>query len=163
MEHSCTLSQLITMLSWTPQLCHLNCELLNESNQFIGEDVTITLPNLTHISINTCYVQFDIFEIFIKKISSQLQVLHITTSSDTAYLNGGRWERLLVQHMPHLRLFEFKHQEFVEDYFELTTDHALINRFTSSFWTKRKLVTELIMDIIDWSSIEIIYSIHPYR
>ncbi len=162
-DHSCTLPKLIAMLSCTPRLCYLYCELLDKSNQFIEEDMKILLPNLTHISIDICHVKFDKFEIFIKTIGSQLQILRITTSEDTAYLNGGRWERLLVQYMPHLRIFKFNHQELVEDDFEFTTDHALIHQFTLPFWTRRQWVVELIILIGIWGCHEIAYSIHPYR
>jgi hypothetical protein len=121
------------------------------------------MSNLTHITIGRCYLQFDRFEIFIKKISLQLQVLRITASNDTAYLDGNRWERLLVQHMSHLRKFNFDYRQSVEDTLELITDHAHVHRFTSSFWTERQWVIELIISIFDSSSIKITYSIHPYR
>jgi len=91
------------------------------------------MSNLTHITIGRCYLQFDRFEIFIKKISSQLQVLPITLSNDRAYLDGNQWERIIVQHMSHLRKFDYDYRHFVEDSLELTTDHALVHRFTSSF------------------------------
>ncbi|CAF3151709.1 unnamed protein product, partial [Rotaria sp. Silwood2] len=163
LDHSCTLYVLTSMLSCTPQLYYLYCGFLHESNQCIQNDIKITLSNLISITIGRCYVQFDEFEIFIRKISSQLQILRITTSNDTAYLDGDRWEQLFTEYIPNLRKFEFKHHEFIEDNFEFTIHHALIHRFTSSFWIKRHWFIELIIDILDWSGIEIIYSIHPYR
>jgi hypothetical protein len=124
--------------------------------------VKIKLPKLTHLSIDRCDVQFDEFEIFIKKIRSQLQVLRFTTSKDTAYLNGDRWEQLLMQYLPHLRIFEFKYENVSSDY-ALIQAHPLISRFTSTFWIERQWVSEFIVEIDDCGDNFITYSIHPYR
>jgi hypothetical protein len=163
MDHSSTIRELISILSSTPQLCRLKCELLNELNQSIGEDVKLTLPYLTHIFIDDCPLQFNDFEIFIRKVGSQLQVLRVNTSNDTAYLDADRWERLLSKQMPHLRRFEFQHCEFVLFEFEFTQHHALLRRFTSPFWTKRRWIIELTIEIFHWIGIGITYSIHPNR
>jgi hypothetical protein len=54
MEHPCTLSKLVAMLSSTPQLRHLYCQFLHGSNQSIGNNFEIILPNLTYLSFCNC-------------------------------------------------------------------------------------------------------------
>ncbi|CAF4837028.1 unnamed protein product [Rotaria socialis] len=162
MNHSCTFIGLTSILSCTPQLCYLNCMMLNEPSDSIKECVKIALSNLTSIKIGKCYLSFDKFEIFIQNVCAELKVLHINTYSDTAYLNGSRWEQSIQQNMPHLCKFEFQYHEIVEDTFEFTPHHALMDQFVSSFWIKKQWTIEILIDILDWSGIEIIYSVHPY-
>jgi hypothetical protein len=162
MNHPCTSIQLIILLSYTPQLRHLHCRILAKSNEIIGEHVDITLPNLTHLSIDKCDAVFDEFEIFIKQIGSQLQVLRVTTSKNVEYLNGHRWEQLIVQSMPHLRIFDFKY-EINFGASECGTDDVRIVEFISTFWIERQWICEFNIQIDDWEDKFIIFSIHPYK
>jgi hypothetical protein len=162
-DHSCSLEDLISIFSFTPQLNRLICKELIRSNDNIKIEVPLILDNLTRIQIYECYLVFDKLETFIKMISSQLRVLHITTYWDATYLDADRWKRLISEHMPHLRELDFQHHEFIDDDFEVTKYHKLINRFRSSFWLMRQLVFELAVDVNDWTWSELIYSIHPYR
>ncbi|CAF4015793.1 unnamed protein product, partial [Rotaria magnacalcarata] len=50
-NHSCTFIGLTSILSCTPQLCFLNCMILNEPSDSIKEYVKIALSNLTSIKI----------------------------------------------------------------------------------------------------------------
>jgi hypothetical protein len=162
-NHSCSLNDLISILSYTHRLNHLTCRELIRSNENITQKATINLPNLTYISILECYLIFDILEPFIKKISSQLQVLRINTYWYASYLDANRWERLISEYMPYLREFSLQHHEFIDDDFEITENHKRINQFISSFWISHQYIFELAIDVNDWSWSEIIYSIHPYR
>jgi hypothetical protein len=68
---------------------------LFELDSNIKEETSIILPNLTYLVIEECHTSFDEFGIFIKKISSQLQVLPINTFEDEIYIDPYRWKRLI--------------------------------------------------------------------
>src|SRR5262249_17480230 len=138
-DHSCSLHDLLNIFSYTPYLCRVVCKRLIQTNQCI-EKATILLPYLTHISIGNCLLQFDELEVLIKKISSQLKVLCVSTSNDETYLDADRWERLISQYLPHLVNFYFEYCKIINDNFQVTQNHAQINRFTSSFWLKRRWI-----------------------
>ncbi len=163
MEHPCTLSKLVAMLSSTPQLRHLYCQFLHGSNQSIGNNFEIILPNLTHLSFCKCKIPFDKLEILIKKIGRQLQVVRLTITDDKAYFNGDRWRQLLAYYTPHLRLFEFEHQETIKHAFESTTDHALIHHFTSTFWKKPYWIIKFNFFLDIWPDLYIIFSITSHK
>ncbi|CAF2742025.1 unnamed protein product [Rotaria sp. Silwood2] len=78
------------------------------------------------------------------KITSQLEVLRITTHQDIAYLDADRWEQLIVQHMPQLRRFDFDHHhKLLYNEYEYNYLSLSINRFNSPFWIKRQWIFEL--------------------
>ncbi|CAF4160454.1 unnamed protein product, partial [Rotaria sordida] len=101
-NHICTLSELMSILYHTPQLRHLICDNLVESDSNVQTERSMILSNLVYIRINVCDIDFDEFEMFMK-ISSQLQILHISQEYGKAYLDADRWKRLIIKHMPHLR------------------------------------------------------------
>ena len=162
-NHSCTLKDLISILSFTPRLNRLICKELIKSNENIRIQVPLILDKLICIRICECYLVFDELETFIKIISSQLRALRLTTYWDAAYLDADRWKRLISEHMLHFRELYLQHHEFIDDDFALTEYHTLLNGFTSSFWLERQLVFEFTIDVNDWSWSEIVYSIHPFR
>jgi hypothetical protein len=162
--HSCTFNELIAILSYTPRLCRLSCTEVDFSATDNGKRNVITISNLTHISINQYYENFDKLEIFILQKSSQLQVLRIGVRADLTYLDADRWERLISQYLTHLRIFEFRYTEPIDEDLALIQSHELINRFNSSFWIERKWLLRIDIDTDDWmDQYAIIYSIFSYR
>jgi hypothetical protein len=162
-DHDCTLDEVIMLLSCTPQLCRLTCSRVDEPKKIIPPEAFTTISSLKRISIDMCYAKFDELEMFITKISPQLQVLRINSLNDATYLDADRWERLISQHLLHLDKFEFNYEETIDEDWEITPYHALINRFNSSFWIKRKWLFRLCIDTNDWIDNTITYSIFPYR
>ena len=74
----------------------------------ISTVLPIKLDNLTHIFIEICYIKFDDFEIFIKKVYSKLKSLCvIIESQDIFYLNAIRWENLINESLPYLEKIIF--------------------------------------------------------
>jgi hypothetical protein len=138
-----TVDELAIILSYTPQLRRLICSHLLNSDLYVRIDESSILCNLTHIYIHKCRLQFNVFEMFIKKICSQLQVLRLATSEDVAFLDADRWENLIVQYIPNLRKFEFEYEEKIPNSFQLQLHHQQINRFLSSFWVERQWYFEL--------------------
>ncbi len=163
MEHSCTLSKLVAMLSSTPQLRHLYCQFLHGSNQSIGNNFEIILPNLTYLSFCKCKIRFDELEILIKKIGPQLQVVRLTTTDDKAYFNCDRWRQLLAHYTPHLRLFEFEHQEAVSIASVYIADQTHLHHFTSTFWKKPYWIIKFNFFLYIWLDLCIIFSINSHK
>jgi len=129
-NHRCTLHELNFILSCTSNLRCLTCQRLFDSDSVFST----TLSNLTHISINNCYFNFDEFEIFIKQISSKLRVIRfINRSNDTAYLDANRWERLILRYIPVLCKFDLKFFENLSTSHSFTLYHTRMNQFTTSF------------------------------
>ncbi|CAF2033047.1 unnamed protein product [Rotaria magnacalcarata] len=119
----------------------------------------IKLHSLTHLTMTLYNLEFDDFEEFLLKLCSPLQLFDAKIKSrDRSYLNADRWERFISQNMTSLIRFTFRYSDIIDDEFELTFYHSLINRFTSSFWIDRKWFFKLFI-----KENELIYSIRPYQ
>ncbi|CAM4822183.1 unnamed protein product [Rotaria magnacalcarata] len=157
--HRCTFNQLTSILLHTPRLSHLHCFNIIESKDQSKSELMIKLHNLTHLTMTLYNLEFDELEEFLLKLCSQLQLFHVKIESrDRSYLNADRWERFISQNMPSLIKFIFRYTDTIDDEFELTFYHSLINRFSSSFWIDRKWVFKLFIE-----EDELIYSIRPYQ
>jgi hypothetical protein len=157
------LSELISILSYTPQLRHLTCRHLFNTSLTFGQENMFVLPNLTCIQMNQSRLSFQEFEIFIKMISSQLHTLCFTTFESIEYLDAGRWQNLIEIYMPHLRTFKFSYEERIPNNFQVNLNHQQINQFKSSFWLKQQWNFELEIYASPTGHNRIIYLIHPYR
>jgi hypothetical protein len=120
---------------------------------------------LTDINLTFHDVSFDEVEKFISKISHQLQRLRLTIHMNNTFLCADRWERLIINHMPHLYMFDFIYYIFK---YTLPNDYIISNllfdRFKSLFWQNRNW----FFKYQHWSCnnddfAEIFYSTHPYR
>ncbi|CAF4048302.1 unnamed protein product [Rotaria magnacalcarata] len=151
----CAFNELLTILSYTPQICHLKLG----NSVGIHKDIQtlpITLLNLTDISIPVDHVICDEFEILIRKIDAKLKVLHITTqSNDLEFLNARQWKQLILKYFPQLDEFYLQYiDKFNIEYQYL----GGCDQFLSSFWIERQWIFEVE---IDHESIT--YFIRPYR
>ena len=155
-DYHCTVGDLSLILTHTPQLRRLNLSKTLTSFQHIIS--SLVLSDLTHLHIHKCDMPFGQFEALITKVSSQLQVLTLSTFEHSSYLDANLWEQLISQHMPQLRKFHFQHRESSDNNHQLTPYHQLINQFTSPFWTDRQWIFEITIDGLDF-----LYSIQPYR
>lgn len=156
-----TLQALIDIISLTPKLHRLTCDQLSKSyNNYVSGNFKI-LSNLTHMTIHRCNEVFTNVEIFLGRISSQIQVLRLTVVDIRDYLDTDRWELLIINHLPHLRVFQFHFHDFPADNFAIETHHQRLNRFLSSFWIKRQWFLQFTIDQCS-SRPTVIYSIVPY-
>ncbi|CAF4902542.1 unnamed protein product [Rotaria sp. Silwood1] len=145
-DHNCSVNQLMSLLKSTPQLRRLQCKCLINLDRIMENKDKLILSHLLYISIAQCCLRFDKFETFITKISSQLEVLHITTYRDIAYLDADRWEQLIVQHISHLRRLNFNHyHQVLYNKCKYDDFSVLTNRFNSPFWIQRQWIFELKM------------------
>ncbi|CAF2946029.1 unnamed protein product [Rotaria sp. Silwood2] len=158
-DHHCTLNELYIIISYTPQLHRLNLLYDFEIDSNIKTILPIKLSNLTSISLHMNRVNFDEFEIFIKKLYSYLKILRITNQSkDITFLNAHRWEQLVLQCIPQLEEFDLQYYEQRNDQFDYSSYTRESDQFISSFWIERKWIFE-----IEINNESINYLIHPYR
>ena len=157
------LQELSVLLSHTPRLNRLVCKTLTCRASYINTGPSIALSNLTYICIGIGDMKFDNFEMFIKNISSQLQVLRITTTRDLAYLDADRWERLITTYMPLLSIFDFQYKEPIDNGRKLISCYTLTNRFKSPFWIQRQWFLEIKIDQYERLDGLIIYAIRPSK
>ncbi|CAF1139722.1 unnamed protein product [Adineta steineri] len=160
-DHTCTFTQLNSILHYTPQLRHLYCDLVMDSKEEFKNDLSMKLPHLKSLYIQQSEASFDEFEMFIKTISSPLQILNISVFWGEDFLDDNGCERLIKKYMPQLEKFSFHfnqiiHDDFTKDLIDLS--NGFINQVSSPFWIERKWFRGIIID-----SENIVFSIHPYR
>ncbi|CAF3091299.1 unnamed protein product, partial [Rotaria sp. Silwood2] len=158
MDHNCSLNELFSMFRHTPQLRHLSCQNLIESESSIDTKKSVILSNLTYLRIGNSQIGFDEFEMFIAEISSPLQVLNIRQYMGEDYLDADRWEQLIKIYIPHLRRFDYEYYQLFMPGYEETFLYKNINRFSSPFWIERQCFFEVKIKDND-----MIYAIHPYK
>jgi hypothetical protein len=154
-DHECTLDELNVILSYTPYVRRLICQRLFDSYSAFS----FTLANLISLSIHNCDFNFNDFEILIRRIGSKLQVLRVNNqSNDLAYLDADRWERLILQNIPDLRILHFQFFGNLSTFHLFTSSPTRLNQFATSFWLERRWIFALEINFN-----QIIYSIQPYR
>jgi hypothetical protein len=158
MNHRCNLNEIISILYHTPRLHHLICGELFGPDDNIENEVLLTLPNLTNIKIYDCYMKFNEFEKFSKKICRQLKDLYIGIYHNDNYIGPAHWERLILQYIPHLLRFHLHCRLCVDDYFEDIGFDAFVNQLTSRFWIDHGWVFGLT-----FNAGKIFYETEPYR
>jgi hypothetical protein len=169
------LDQINAVLTYTPRLTHLSCRLAWGLCSNIAEGPAVLL-HLTHITVEFYQLSFDELEMFLAKICRQLILLRVMVSRSGTFLCAKRWEQLILNHMPHLRIFDFQcymspDDPIVEDDDDDDNDDSMsltpFDRFTSTFWCDRNWFFEdqlwsLNDDSNEGTSI-FFYSTHPYR
>lgn len=136
----CSLNQFLALLSYTPKLRRLSNLSISETPNTNLNYLSLISPKLTHISIKLWRMSFESFKYFSLKLFSHLEVLNICTRADDYYLIAERWEQLIINSMPNLRIFDFQHYWEPVDNSDVEQDtyHRLIDRFTSAFWINRQ-------------------------
>jgi hypothetical protein len=153
------------LLSYVPALRHLKFRYLDGCNCKRRQLYPITLNYLSHISLEFVFIYFNQFEKLIKDTFHQVQFLHISTEDDVTYLDGNRWEQLILSSMPNLLVFQLNHSNSLlknTDRTLLSYDD-LIKKFTSSFWNERQCTFTHRKDWICNIDIEIFFSTHPHK
>lgn len=153
------------LLSYVPKLRHLKFRYLDGCNCRRTQLYPITLNSLSNISLELAFIYFNQFEQLIKDTFRQIQFLHISTKDDITYLDGDRWEQLILSSMPNLRVFHMNHSNSLlyHDKIQLSYD-VLIKKINSSFWIERKCLFTHRKDWIGDIDIEIFFptDLHKY-
>ncbi|CAF3883786.1 unnamed protein product [Rotaria sp. Silwood1] len=162
-EHRCDFNDLLTVLSYTPRLRHLNVYPIiddNDNDSIIENILPIKLSNLTYISLDVHYIKFDKFTMFIKNFNCKLKVLRYRTqSNDVTYLYANRWKELILKYFPQLEKFYFQYED-MPYYVHRSPAYRKVdfNQFISSFWIEKRWVFK---SKIDRSAF--IFKIYPYK
>ncbi|CAF1683087.1 unnamed protein product, partial [Rotaria magnacalcarata] len=131
------IDKLAVLSSYIPQLRRLSFgNLFHCSNEQIIS-CPIKLNHLIYASLNMNNINFDQFEILIKHLFFQLQVLYIKATNDKTYLDPNGWEKLILSYMPYLRIFDIQWEYFPQKNVN-TTDIFMIESFRTQFWLERQ-------------------------
>ncbi|CAF3171054.1 unnamed protein product [Rotaria sp. Silwood2] len=154
--------QLPVLLSYVPQLRRLSLgNLFQCSNEQIIS-CSIKLNHLIHVSLNMINITFDQFEILIKHLFFQVQVLYITTTNDKTYLDANRWEKLILSYIPYLRIFYIQWEYFPQKNVN-TADIFMIESFRTQFWLERQWFFTFTLESADDDCYRVLFSTNPYR
>ncbi|CAF5085225.1 unnamed protein product, partial [Rotaria sp. Silwood1] len=150
------------LLCFLPKLQHLSIG----SRHLLGDIhieyqlSPIQLKCLRHVSIYFSMIHFDEIEKIIKEFFHHVEILHLTTYYTETYLDTQRWQKLIVYHMPYLRVFDINCQDFLD--YDISY-HDVVTEFNSSFWIKNKCFFENQYEWNDQSFGGVIYSSGLYR
>ena len=123
LDYACTLPVIIQILSHTQQLTRFRCKNLLKSNEILDENLVLHLPNLTHMTIESCNEKFEYLRKFLRRICTHLKKFKLSTSTDIQYLDVHQWQNFITQYMPCLTKFDFEYQQIVSDDFQVTRKH----------------------------------------
>lgn len=131
----CRLDQLISILSYLPNLNHLSCEYLYGSGCTELEIIRIPF-NLKTICFTLYRMTFNELRSFLSQICFRLKKLRIKVFNDDNYVQAEQWEELILTCMPNLCTFDLQYTSLIHD--DDDSYEVLINRFSSHFWQERK-------------------------
>ncbi|CAF1452423.1 unnamed protein product [Adineta steineri] len=158
MDHGCSIKDLFTLLSYTPNVRYLKFLNPTDANNLYTIE-PIKLINLTKLSIEIYRMTFDEFEIFIKKFDVNLRMLSLDIKhEDMSYLSAKRWEHFLQGNLPQLEKFSFKQLIYFSENDQTPMYLGEKNEFNSTFWIERRWIFKVENDFEN-----LIYSIQPYK
>ena len=146
-DHHCSFFEVYCVIRHTPQLRHLICRKILKTSDHLRNEEAITLPSLTHISMDICVKSPDHFELFMTKLFAPVQVLRIKYHRNTDHFDDNDWEHLIRTNLPYLRSFHYENHQRFSHYEENAFDYTKINQFTSPFWVERQLYSKLALSI----------------
>jgi hypothetical protein len=153
------------LLSCLPRLRHLSINCLVNSGYMetdMDKEVRpIVLKRLKSVSLKLDWISFNRLEDFIKNCFNRIEVLRLTTTYDSEYINAKRWEQLISSYMPNLRVYDVNHPGYGGD--NQLTFHDLINQYNSSFWIDKQWFFTHQHDWHEHLNSGIFHSTDPYR
>ena len=158
-ENHCSFNNILTIISYTPQLYRLNYTNMNSNDKNIEINSPIKLSNLKSLFVRVYNTRFDMFEMFLRQIDSKLKVLSFTTRyEDITYLDANRWKEIISKYLYQLEEFYLQYYASYGKGSETRLYHGKSNQFTSAFWIKRQWIFEVQRDLES-----IMYSVRPYK
>jgi len=116
---------------------------------------------LNKLSIKLDLVDFNHFEALTRYFLRSITYLRISTGYDPTFLNARRWESLINDYLPNLRVFDLNHDGLIRN--QLLTYHECIEQFNSSFWSKKQWTFTHQHDWQERIDAGIFHSTNPYR
>lgn len=158
-ENHCSFNDVLRIISYTPQLYHLNYTNTNSTDRNIELNSPIKLSNLKYLFVCVHSTKFDIVEMFLSKIDAKLKVLSFTTRhEDITYLDASRWKEIISKYFSQLEKFYLKYYASRGNSSPTRLYRGTVNQFASSFWIKRQWIFEVQRDLEF-----ITYSVQPYK
>ena len=150
-DHNCTVQQLFSIIAHTPQLRHLICKNLIGSRTV--NERQVALSNLKYLSIRCDFISLAEFESTVRTLSCHLETLNIEHFANEDYLHADRWERMIRNHMTHVRKFNYKYHTFDNSEYLTNAVYLTMNQFTSPFWTEQRwfFTAQISTDVIEYS------------
>ena len=152
---------LSNLFLYLPNLRCLSINCLDGSSTHDISFSPIHLQNFKRISLKLDLISFDHLEKLIKTSFYSIESLCLTTKYDPAYLDAKRWENLIQNFIPNLRIFDFNHDGLVRNH--SFTYHDLLNQFHSSFWIEKQWFFTHQHDWQERLDTGIFHSTKPYR
>ncbi|CAF1427167.1 unnamed protein product [Adineta steineri] len=155
--------QLDALFTYIPQLRRFCCYSLT-GNGIKNIELFNVPATLTHVTLKMESLNFNQFETLIRNRFDQLQLLRITASNDRTYLDAKRWEKLILDSMPYLHVFDFEHTDVAScNHIVYTQCDRLFDQFNSSFWSQRGWFFAHQHSHAEMFPRTIFYSTRPYR
>jgi hypothetical protein len=157
------INTLMVLLSYIPHLRHLSIDCLYRPDNEQIKSCSITFNQLTYIDLHMKNIVFDDFVSLIRILSPPLDTLRLSVHDDTTYLDGQKWQELILSEMPYLRIFDIDVSYFQSsthfDVGRISKWESLFPAFQSSFYFDRRWFFASQY----FGSFIFFYSTDPYR
>ena len=155
-DKAVSLEILLSLLKDLPELRHLEYFSLPRSigNRFRCD--LIDLSHLKQISIDAAAISFDQCEALIEIIGRHVEIFKLLRDKDENYLDAERWERIITNYLPHLRVFDMKYVDTT--LWEIKLIDPSFDLFHSQFWIERKWFPTVTFGLFSSE-----FHIHPYK
>lgn len=157
------MNDLNNLLSYIPHLKYLSLHSSNYHRIQQMEQYSSALIHLTHVSISGLDIPFDLFEIMVQSLFNQVQVIHISVCYRIEYLDGHRWQRLILSHIPQLRIFDINIELILRNQEKIIDFISWIEKFNSPFWSERQWFFDYHTYKNQDQTLLNFYSTKPYR
>lgn len=136
-KHPCMFGDLMSLLSYVPQLKSLTCREIWQSRPNTVENISVCLPQLTHLWIYQRNLRFGRLKMLLNQLSPMLRVLRVSGGCEgNDYINAYRWERLLTQKFDQLKKFILDLYIHLDGSSHLKTYRNIMKHFSTPFWIK---------------------------
>lgn len=153
-----SLTDLFTCL---PNLRYLSIDYLIGSNLLYLDLSSIVLKHLKYVSIKLDNIRFDALEKLTNYYFHSVEIFYISIQSTDTYVLPKRWEELIENFMPNLRIFDLNYIDNIQQNYALF--YFLNLEFHDSFWRKKKWYFIHQHDYRNNENHVMLYSINPYR
>jgi hypothetical protein len=101
------------------------------------------MPNLKHLTVNSSdtyfgYIRNWLYSTFYEDHSYEPN-FHRSSKSPPIYMNGNRWENIIINHLPKLKTFQLKmNTQYWSNYNKKDEVDKLLMSFSSHFWIRER-------------------------